>query len=74
MTDDPDYAGYEEAAQRSCAANLSSYVGTPRTTLTGEPLTVDEPRWTAGTKQFSCHLFLGSEVFPLVGSAQGSRR
>lgn len=71
-----DYALYQDTVANTCAAELEAFVGAPRSlsALTGEGFTVSEERWEAGERIFSCVLFLGTETYPLVGSARDSWR
>jgi hypothetical protein len=70
------YGQYQDAAAETCGAALSAFVGVPGnfSALYAEPFTVGEERWQAGDRRFSCVLFLGSENYPMVGSARDSWR
>jgi hypothetical protein len=74
--DGGDYGEYQESAARECAETFRPFIGVPHnvSVFTGEPFTVDDTAWTAGDRRFSCVVFLGSEDYPLVGSARDSRR
>lgn len=73
---DDDYGRFQDSAAEQCAAAFRAFVGVPHnvSSFTGEPFTVDEATWSGGDRQYSCVLFLGTEDYPLVGSAQNSRR
>lgn len=70
------YAVGVDASALACQVSFPDFVGVPGnlSAFTYQQVIATEAQWQAGARHFTCVLYLATQAYPLVGSAQDSWR